>query len=143
MPEEFLDSKIILCNSVHDTTPPERVIVSLKSGQTIFEDKIKGLPHFWKRLREYVHSSKDKITGVRYQHNKGIENLPSNMPYYYYIIRQFGDFGVSAMQTFRLGYSEGEEIKGIEVGYGRIDRFAIDLSRGGFGLISNLGSLPF
>jgi hypothetical protein len=73
---------MILSKSVDEFVPPDRWIVSLSNGETVFDDT-RPIEPTWVRLAEYVKANNLSITGLRVQFKSGLElKLPSGQAGY-------------------------------------------------------------
>lgn len=130
---------IVLTRKVTEHVPNDRIILSLSNGETIFEDNIPQLPSFWLRLKDYIEQTGVKIVKFRYQSKAyGLQEFPPNLPYYYYMKRQYAIVGSTAMQDIKIGCSkDGKTIEGFIIGYGEVKPFKISFDKGGIGIIKN------
>ena len=128
-----------LCETVHQTTGNNRVIVSLSNGKTIFSDAILGKKSWWKRLKDYINSDENlRITTIRYQIGNDVTQFKNDAKFYYLINRQEGNIGESAVTSIRIGFSDdGKKIVGLNFMGNQKSHFEIAFSRGGFGVINN------
>lgn len=101
------DDKIFLCRSSNKHVPLNRWIVSLSNGETIFEDRIKGLPPAWERLATYVKLNGLKITKMRVQFDGG--KLEVSLPPHkegYIQKKKVGSTGMWTKEQWCVGHLE-------------------------------------
>ena len=85
--------------------PRVRWIASLSNGETIFEDRISGLPPAWIRLAQYIKENKLSITNLRAQIGPDIITLPANQPAYIQK-KKIQSTGAWTRESICIGYAK-------------------------------------
>lgn len=101
-----MNNEIFLCRSVTSDVPECRWVVSLSSGETIFEDRKQGLIPAWERLANYVAQNNLKITRMRLQLGNLEVSLPSHAEGYVQK-KKVMSTGAWSKEQYCVGHIEG------------------------------------
>lgn len=95
-----------LCKRVTKDVHKDRWIASLSNGETIFEDKMKGVLSTWKRLGIYVKENKLAVTNMRLQIGGRHVELPSHREGYI-VNGKVQSTGTWTRYNVCIGYAQG------------------------------------
>ena len=131
--------KYLLYTKVCESTPQNRLLVSLSNGDTIIQNDEPNQPHFWKRLRAFIAENPYYITMMRFQvGNRGMVDLPKGAKYYYFMLGKHGNVGETAFNSVKIGYANDEStIHATELNERGQKHIEIPFKKGGFGVIPN------